>query len=105
MVIPRRSVTEHHVKVELWDISKIRPYANNPRVNDDAVELFARPMRKHTRPGDLCYEPFSGSGSQIIAAEQMGRRCRAIEISPAFCDVAVRRWEEFTGTKAERVPA
>jgi DNA modification methylase len=64
------------------------------------VELFARPMRKHTKPGDLCFEPFSGSGSQIIAAEQLGRRCRAIEIEPAFVDVAVVRWEQATGEKA-----
>jgi hypothetical protein len=40
-----------------------------------------------------------------VAAEQLGRRCHAIEITPAFCDAAVRRWEEFTGKKAERVPA
>jgi DNA modification methylase len=64
------------------------------------VELFARPMRKHTKPGDLCFEPFSGSGSQIMAAEQLGLRCRAIEIEPAFVDVAVVRWEQATGEKA-----
>jgi len=42
-------------------------------------------------------EPFSGSGSQLVAAEKLGRRCRAVEISPAFVDVAVRRWEQATG--------
>jgi hypothetical protein len=45
------------------------------------VELFVRPMKKHTKPGDVVFEPFSGSGSQLIAAERTGRRCRAIEIS------------------------
>ena len=64
------------------------------------IEIFARPMRKHTKPGDLVFEPFSGSGSQLIAAEQLGRRCRAIEISPAFVDVAIRRWESATGKQA-----
>jgi DNA modification methylase len=59
-------------------------------------------MRKHTKPGDIVFEPFSGSGSQIIAAETLGRRCRAIEISPAFVDVAVRRWEKATGKEAVR---
>ena len=54
-------------------------------------------MRKHTKPGDIVFEPFSGSGSQLIAAEELGRRCRAIEISPAFVDVAVKRWEKATG--------
>ena len=52
--------------------------------------------------GDIVFEPFSGSGTTIIAAEMTGRHCRAIEMSPEYCDVAVRRWEEFTGRKAER---
>ena len=64
------------------------------------VEIFARPMRKHTRSGDVVFEPFSGSGSQIIAAERTGRRCRAIEVSPPFVDVAIRRWERATGQQA-----
>jgi DNA modification methylase len=49
------------------------------------------------------FEPFSGSGSQIIAAEKEGRRCRATELEPVFVDVAAARWEKFTGKKAERV--
>lgn len=64
------------------------------------VEVMARPIRFHTAPGDVCLEPFSGSGTQIIAAEQLGRRCFAMEISPAFVDVAVARWERLTGRKA-----
>lgn len=64
------------------------------------LAIFERPIRWHTRPREICLEQFSGSGSQIIAAERLGRRCRAIEISPAFTDVAVRRWEGATGRKA-----
>ncbi len=77
----------------------------NDHPTQKPVEIFARPMRKHTKIGELCFEPFSGSGSQLIAAEQMNRRCYAMEISPIFVDVAVARWELFTGRKAERVPA
>ncbi|MEN6427292.1 MAG: site-specific DNA-methyltransferase [Phycisphaerales bacterium] len=66
------------------------------------VEVFAIPMRVHTKPGDICFEPFSGSGTQIIAAEKLGRRCLAIEKEPVFVDVAVKRWEEWSGRKAER---
>jgi DNA modification methylase len=61
-------------------------------------------MEIHTEPGDVCYEPFSGSGSQIIAAEQLFRRCFAIEKSPQYVDVAVKRWEAFTGLKARLEP-
>lgn len=64
------------------------------------TELFCIPLRNHTVPGEICYEPFSGSGSQIIAAEMLGRRCRAIEIEPKYCDVAVIRWERFVGDRA-----
>jgi DNA modification methylase len=61
------------------------------------VELQKRCLEYHTLPGGLCYEPFSGSGTCIIAAEMSGRRCYAIELSPAFVDVAVVRWQNFTG--------
>ena len=50
--------------------------------------------------GDIFYEPFSGSGTTIIAAEQTGRRCYAMELSPQYVDVAVRRWQQFTGKRA-----
>ncbi len=54
-------------------------------------KLFALPMEMHTEPGDLCYEPFAESGSQLVAAEQLGRRCYAIEKSPAFVAVVLER--------------
>ena len=69
------------------------------------VRLFELPMLKHTRPGDICLETFAGSGSQILAAERLDRRCFAVERMPKFCDVIVRRWEEYTGQTAIRVPA
>jgi DNA modification methylase len=69
------------------------------------VRLFELPLLKHTRPGQICLETFSGSGSQIIAAERLGRRCFAVERLPQFVDVAVTRWEQFTGKQATRIPA
>ena len=53
---------------------------------------------------DIVYDPFLGSGSTLIAAEQLGRRCYGMEISPAYCDVIVQRWETLTGKKAEKQP-
>jgi DNA modification methylase len=89
----------------VWEVDwegKARVVGNeHPTVKP--VELFARPMRRHTSAGDVCFEPFSGSGSQLIAAEQLGRRCYAMELEPRFVDVAVERWERFSGQKAERV--
>ena len=83
-----------------WEGKKRNSGLQHPTVKP--TEVFAIPMRVHTSPGDVCYEPFCGSGSQIIAAERLNRRCFAMEIEPVFCDVAVRRWEEFTGRKAQR---
>lgn len=64
------------------------------------VELMARPIRNHD--GDV-YEPFSGSGTTLIAAEMLGRRCFAMEIDPKFVQLAVERWQAFTGRQAERI--
>jgi DNA modification methylase len=64
------------------------------------VELFVRPIRNHTKAGEVCFEPFAGSGSQIIAAQKTARRCFAMEIEPRYVDVCVERWQNATGQKA-----
>jgi DNA modification methylase len=64
------------------------------------VECMKRPIENNSSPGQAVYEPFSGSGTTIIAAEMTGRACHAIEISPQYVDVAVRRWQAFTGQTA-----
>ena len=64
------------------------------------VELLRQPIEWHTKRGGLLYEPFSGSGTALVAAEQTGRRCYAMELSPAFVDVAVERWQRFSGQEA-----
>lgn len=61
------------------------------------VECMRRPIINNSAPADAVYEPFSGSGSTLMAAEMTGRHCRAIELNPAYVDVAVKRWQEFTG--------
>lgn len=62
------------------------------------VELLTSIFKNHSHK--LIYEPFSGSGTTIIAAQQTGKKCYAMEIDPHYCDVAVKRWEDFTGEKA-----
>lgn len=89
---------------DIWELDydgkKRNIGAEHPTIKP--TEVFAIPMRMHTRPGEICYEPFSGSGSQIIAGERLNRRVFAMELEPVFVDVAVRRWEEFTGKKAKK---
>jgi DNA modification methylase len=96
----RRLVQEHSdVWQTGWENGAARP-SNNEHPTQKPLEIFARPMRKHTLIGDVVLEPFSGSGSQLIAAEKLRRRCRAIELQPVFVDVAVRRWQRETGRDA-----
>jgi DNA modification methylase len=104
---PPRDGDYTHALTTVWTLDydgKAR-MVNNEHPTQKPVEIFAVPMRKHTQRGEICLEPFSGSGSQIIAGERLGRRVFAIEQSPQFVDVAVRRWEKFTGKKATRETA
>ncbi|WP_352966189.1 site-specific DNA-methyltransferase [Mesorhizobium sp. M1312] len=64
------------------------------------VECMKRPIENNSSPGQAVYEPFCGSGTTIIAAEMTGRCCHAIELNAAYVDVAVKRWQEFTGQAA-----
>lgn len=64
------------------------------------VECMKRPIENNSSPGQAVYEPFCGSGTTIIAAEMSGRVCHAIELNPIYVDVAVQRWQSFTGQKS-----
>jgi ParB-like chromosome segregation protein Spo0J len=64
--------------------------------------LFETPIRNHLRPGEALYEPFCGSGTALIAAERTGTRAYAMEIDPIYLEVALRRWERFAASTAER---
>lgn len=64
------------------------------------VECMRRPILNHTKPGDVVYDPFAGSGTTLIAAETTGRVCISIEIDPVYVDVIVERWQKLTGKAA-----
>ncbi|MCC6457261.1 MAG: site-specific DNA-methyltransferase [Caldilineaceae bacterium] len=81
----------------VWEIPTIAPGQETLHPTSKPLELFMIPMRQHTLPGEICYEPFSGSGSQILAAENLGRRCRAVEKAPEYVAVALQRWSDATG--------
>ncbi len=86
-------------ETSVWTIDQIGE-SDGIHPTQKPVALFKKPMLFHTHPGDICFEPFSGSGTCIAAAEVTGRRCFAMEISPAFVDVAIVRWQNLTGKEA-----
>jgi len=86
----------------VWEIS-LDKNVEGGHSTQKPVECMERPIRNHGQEGDAVYDPFVGSGTTIIAAERTGRRCYAMEIEPRYVDVAIRRWEEYTGKKAELV--
>jgi len=69
------------------------------------VGLIAAILSDHSNPGALCLDPFLGSGTTLVACEQLGRTCYGMEISPQYCQVIIDRWEKLTGQKAEKVDA
>jgi hypothetical protein len=86
----------------LWQIAGRSEDAETVHGTQKPVECMRRPIENNSSPGQAVYEPFSGSGTTIIAAEMTGRACHAIELSPAYVDVAIARWEAFTGQEAVR---
>jgi DNA modification methylase len=83
----------------LWQIDKPQK-SETGHSTQKPVECMKRPIENNSSPGQAVYEPFSGSGTTIIAAEMTGRCCHAIELNPAYVDVAVTRWQDFTGNEA-----
>lgn len=84
----------------LWSIPSRDQDAETIHGTQKPVECMRRPMLNNSSPGQAIYEPFCGSGSSIIAAETCKRACYAMELDPAYVDVAVKRWEAFSGQTA-----
>jgi DNA modification methylase len=92
--------TEDRSQTTLWSITA-REDDGHGHGTQKPVECMRRPMQNH----DILdvYEPFCGSGTSLIAAEQLGRRCFALEIEPSYVQIAIDRWEQFTGRQAVKV--
>jgi len=86
----------------VWDIDKPMK-SETGHSTQKPVECMKRPIENNSKAGDAVYDPFMGSGTTIIAAEMTGRHCYGIEIAPEYVDVAVKRWQDFTGKQAERI--
>lgn len=94
-----------HTQTTVWQAPSPKRHPKDAGPDDDDVDhptqkpalLWTRPIQNHTQRGDAIYEPFAGSGTALIAAEATGRRCLALELDPAFCDVIRQRYAEFLG--------
>jgi DNA modification methylase len=89
----------------LWQVENLNPFGGS---NEEAtghgtqkpVELMRRPILNNTVPGNIVFDPFLGSGTTLIAADETGRVCYGLEIDPSYVDVIVRRWQKATGEQA-----
>ena len=90
----------------VWEVKNLNPHGGNKDEKQTGhgtqkpVELMRRPILNHTARGDVIYDPFLGSGSTLIAAEQTERVCYGLDIDPRYVDVIVLRWQAQTGKKA-----
>jgi DNA modification methylase len=85
---------------DVWQIKK--PQKNDLHPTMKPVELVERAIRNSSRPGDVVFDTFGGSGTTMIAAHKSGRKARLIELDPKYVDVIVRRWQDFSGGQAAR---
>jgi len=86
----------------VWDIpSVIFEKDKTAHPTQKSIGIYEKPIENHTRKGDSLYDPFGGSGTQIIACEKLGRISYTMELDPKFCDVIVKRWQQFTGKQAK----
>jgi len=85
---------------DVWEIAR-----ENDKLHptQKPVILFEIPIKNHTLKGEICYEPFAGSGTQVIACEKLDRNCYMMEIDSHYCDVIIERWQQFTGKEAVKL--
>ena len=87
----------------LWTISSGNQDTETVHGTQKPVECMRRPIINNSKPGEAVYDPFLGSGTTLIAAQTAGRVCLSLELDPRYVDVAIRRWQAFTGKEATRV--
>lgn len=97
---PRRCAPTDRAMSDLWMIDRPRKSELHPTMKP--VALVARSISASSHPGDLVLDPFGGSGTTLLAAEQLGRRSSLVELDPAYADVIVERWQALTGRKASK---
>ena len=84
---------------DIWHVQR-KVGKNEDHATAKPIELCSKPIVHASKQGDIVLDLFGGSGSTLIACEQLGRKCYMMELDPRYCDVIVKRWEQFTGEKA-----
>jgi len=95
---PRIWTVQDRKQSDVWECK--RPKRSELHPTTKPVELIERAVLNSSNAGTVVFEPFGGSGSTLIACEKTGRKARLMELDPKYCDVIVKRWEDFTGQKA-----
>jgi DNA modification methylase len=90
----------HDNMTDVWQFGRVTGNDRHSHATPKPVEMMERIIKSSASNGALCVEPFNGSGSTLMAAEKTGRRCNAMELTPAYIDVTVKRWQAFTGKQA-----
>ena len=85
---------------DVWSFTRVQGEDRHGHATPKPVDMMKRVMLSSLKDGDLCVEPFGGSGSTLMGAEVSGRRCFTVELLPQWVDVIVRRWQEYTGKTA-----
>lgn len=94
----KRLANSDRTKTTVWEFKRPKRSTEHPTMKP--VEMWCYAITQHSEQGGGLYEPFSGSGTTIMAAQQTGRICYAMELSPQYVDVAVTRWQNYTGQRA-----
>ena len=92
----------HDVMRDVWEFSRVHGEERHGHATPKPVEMMERVMNSSCPYGEVVVEPFLGSGSTLIGAEKTRRKCYGMELDPKYCDVIVKRWEDFTGKKATK---
>lgn len=90
-------------KVSTTVIHEDKPAASAEHPTMKPVRLIARLLRNSSKTGGIVLDPFGGSGTTLIACQQLKRRCRMMELDPHYCDVIIDRWQRMTGEEAELI--
>ena len=95
--------TEDRTKTTVWDFGGYDK-SNNMHPTQKPLFLPTEAIENSSKENDVVLDLFGGSGSTLIACEQLNRQCYMMELDPYYCQVIINRWEEYTGQKAEKLP-